>query len=125
MEELLIAILQFVFETLAEAAIYWPFESSADRMLEANPSRESVPLTIAAIAGAVVGGISLVVWPYTWLHFPALRMANLVLAPLISAGGAWLTAVHRNPQSAPAPHAWFGFTFTLAFVLVRFTWGVR
>jgi hypothetical protein len=50
-EEFLIAVIQFLFETVIEALIYWPFETATDR--------------------------------------------------------------------------WFGFTFTLAFVLVRFTWGER
>lgn len=130
-EELLIVIIQFLFETVLESLIYWPFESAADQLFGSRParrsSRGSVPL-IAGIGGGVLGGISLVVWPHTWLHSPLLRIANAVSAPLISAGSAWLIASHRarhRDRSSPRDQALFGFTFTLAFVLVRFAWGQR
>lgn len=131
MEELLIVILQFLLETLLESLIYWPFDSATDRMLatrRSDSSAVSFPFAVVAIAGAVVGVISLIAWPHTWLRSPFLRIANLVLAPLLSAGSAWLIASRRAPQpmqSPPREHAWFGFAFTTAFVLVRFIWGAR
>ena len=131
MEELLIVVLQFLFETLVDALIYWPFESATDRMWasrRAENASKHFPLIVAAIAGGAVGTISLVVMPHTWLRSEALRIANLLLAPLISAGSAWLIAsrrTYRHTQTPAGEHAWFGFWFTLTFVVVRFTWGTR
>lgn len=125
-EELLIVIFQFLFETVLEALTYWPFESATDRMFGRPANDEGVyfPLLVAAIAAGVVGAISLVVWPHTWLRSPELRIANLVVAPLISAGSAWLFARRRTKES-PREHVWFACTFTTIFVLVRFTWGAH
>lgn len=132
MEELLIVIVQFLFETVLESLIFWPFESAAERVLGPSDAiwddHKLVPLLIAGVGGGVLGGISLVVWPHTWLHSGFLRIANAVVAPLISAGSAWLIASHRprdRKRSSPREQAWFGFSFTLAFVLVRFAWGAR
>jgi hypothetical protein len=131
MEELLIVILQFLFETVLESLLYWPFDTATDRMLtsrQVEDANKRFPLIVAAVAGGVVGAISLVVMPHTWLRAEALRIANLVLAPLISAGSAWLIAsrrTHRHTQTPPREHAWFGFWFTLVFVVVRFIWCAR
>ena len=131
MEEILIVIFQFLFETVLEGLLYLPFdwlEKKSDPSEESKPvSNETLVVIGAAVLGGVLGGISLIVMPHTWIRSDVLRICNMLLAPLISAGSAWMIASHRRAsrRTSPRTHALFGFTFTLLFVLVRFAWAYR
>lgn len=129
MEELLIVIVQFLFETVLEGILFLPFDwlsDAADRKSE-PVSNKTAAVVAAAVGGGVIGALSLLVMPHTWIRSPVLRVCNVLLAPVISAGCAWFIASHRRGRRRISPHihALFGFTFTLLFVLVRLVWAER
>ncbi|GAB3253084.1 hypothetical protein GCM10027296_20090 [Chitinimonas naiadis] len=124
MEEILILIAQFLIEVVAQVLIELPFEFSKgrkDRPEEGSWLRYMVFLFI----GGLAGGVSLYFFPGTLLHQPWLRVANLLVAPLLSAALAQAIAEHRrdaNPFISPSVHAWTAFWFTLGLAGVRFAY---
>lgn len=83
-------------------------------------------LMFGAVGGAC-GGISLLVAPNLVLPNVGLRVANLVLAPLIAGGLSYVFATFlftAKGQNA-SHHFWRGLSFALVFGLVRFAFGKR
>ena len=84
-------------------------------------------LFLFATFGAICGGISLIFAPNLLLPNVGLRIANLVVAPLLAGGLSYLVATFvwaPRGQSA-GHHFWRGFWFALAFGLVRFAYAGR
>ena len=84
-------------------------------------------LVVFAVFGAICGGISLIFAPNLLLPNLGLRVANLVVAPILAGGVSYLVAAFvwaPRGQSA-AHHGWRGFWFALAFGLVRFAYAGR
>jgi hypothetical protein len=132
-EELIIALLQFVFELLLEFLMWLPWDSllwSRERRVSPesrNPDGWLVPLG-GTILGLTMGGISLVVLPNTLLVHEGARLVNIVAAPLVSGGLAALLArrrERRGQSSSAKLHFWFAFAFSLSLLVVRFTWAER
>jgi hypothetical protein len=128
MEELLIVIIQFLFEfalnVLANIPFDWP---SRDR---ATPEPEGITLRcfLWFCGGCLIAGASLLIVKHTIIAISALRMANLVLAPIASAFLSQSIAGHRardNPFIVPRNHFWQAFWFTLGLVLIRFAYASR
>jgi hypothetical protein len=124
MEDFLIAILQAILESLCDISSYSPF----DWFTEKSPG----PLTAKCIGLFIVGcglaWISILILKYTWIHFSALRIANLIFAPLMSAFISQAVARYRsrrNPSIIPRNHFWQAFWFTLGVVTVRFAYALR
>ena len=123
MEELLIAIVQFLIEVLAQALVQLPFDLAA-------PNRPSVPArTFRYVAflllGGVIGGLSIVLIPRTMLQYGALRIANVIVAPLVAGYVASRVTEFRAKRDflvVPRIHYWSAFWFTLAFAVVRFAY---
>ena len=124
MEDLLIALLQAVFEfaleVLSNVPLGWP--------RGAEP--RSLPRACFGwfVAGCVLGMVSVWLLRRTWIPFPSLRIANLVLAPLTSAYVAQSIARRRStPYNLVVPrnHFWRSLWFTLGLVLVRFAYASR
>jgi ABC-type Fe3+ transport system permease subunit len=70
----------------------------------------------------------LLVVKHTVVSVSALRIANLVLAPVASAFLSEAIANHRakeNPFIIPRNHFWQALFFTLGLVLVRFAYASR
>jgi hypothetical protein len=114
------AILQLVFEALAEAGLHFI----------RSPGREAVErsawkLTIGyALFGLIAGGASLLVFPHSFLHHRNGRIANLVLTPLVSGIamvliGAW--RLRRGQQLLGLDRFAYGYLFALAMASVRFS----
>jgi hypothetical protein len=128
MEDLIIAILQFLFEFLIESFTWTPFDwPSRSRSL---PESESITSKCLAwfIIGAGLACVSMLFLKHTWISLPILRMANLVLAPITSAFISQAIACHRrkrNPFIIPRNHFWKAFWFTLGIVVVRFAYTIR
>jgi hypothetical protein len=62
------------------------------------------------------------------ISLSALRIANLVLAPITSAFISQAIARHRSKRNRfinPRNHFWQAFWFTLGIVTVRFAYAVR
>lgn len=83
-------------------------------------------LLFAAVGGAC-GGISLLLAPNLLLPNFGLRVANLVLAPLIAGGVSYVfaTFVYAPKGQSASHHFWRGFCFALVFGIVRFAFGKR
>jgi hypothetical protein len=125
MEELLIAILQGLFEFIVEVLSYstldWPFDRKW-------PESSVGKYCLWFIIGCGLACISMLFLKHTWITHPALRLANLVFAPLISAFISLAIArrrSRRNPSIVPRNHFWQAFWFTLGVVTVRFAYAVR
>lgn len=134
MEELLIVLLHFLFELLFDILISVPWDAAfwlnerARRNRGLSPPSHVPILFTAALVGGVLGFMSLAVWPHTLLRFGWMRMLNIVLAPALSGALAFHSARRRKARgdvSEEKLHAWFAALLSLAFVLIRFTWGVR
>jgi hypothetical protein len=126
MEELLVFIIQFIAEIFIDVMASLPSWPSKKR---ANPESERVIVfsLLWLFAGGCLGWLSVLALPTLILSNPSFRLANLVIAPLISAAVGFYLAQRRaqaNPNIVPWHHIWYSFFFTLAFVGVRFAYTV-
>jgi len=124
MEDLLIAHLQAVFEFALEVLSNVPFGWPS------GTEPKSLPRACLGwfAAGCVLGMLSIWLLRRTWISFPSLRIANLMLAPLTSAYVAQSIARRKSsPYTLVVPrnHFWRSFWFTLGLVLVRFAYASR
>jgi hypothetical protein len=124
MEDFLIAILQAILECLCDAFSYGPFDWPAEK---SSGTLFGKCLTLFMV-GCGLALISILILKYTWIHFSALRIANLFFAPLMSAFISQAIARHRskrNPSVIPRNHFWQAFWFTLGVATVRFVCTTR
>lgn len=124
MEDFLIALLQCVFEFLADIFCYGPFDWPFEKL----PGDLTYKCITLFIIGAGLAWISVLFLKHTWISFSAFRIANLALAPLTSAFISEAIARYRRRQNAsvvPRNHFWQAFWFTLGVVTVRFAYAVR
>lgn len=127
MEEILIIIIQFFFEFLADVLLGLGSPSWSDlarSRYEPKPkSRWEMPVVLVwFFVAAGLGWLSLFIFPNTLISIPALRVINLILAPLASASLAQYIAKKRaeeNPYIVPRERFWQAFWFTLGFTAVR------
>ena len=128
MEDLLIAILQALLEFLLEILSWTPFDwPSSSRSFPESESIMGRCVTWFTV-GCGLAGLSVLFLKHTWIAWPALRIANLALAPMTSAFIAQAIArrrARRNSFIIPRNHFWQSFWFTLGIVTVRFALAVR
>ncbi len=128
MEDLILVILQFLFEFLLEIFSNLPFDwplSRKDGWEAANLTGKCLTFFLLGCGLAI---ISMLVFKRTWISHPALQILNLVLAPIISAFISQAIArrrSRRHPDVIPRDHFWQAFWFTLGLVFVRFAYAVR
>lgn len=126
MEEILILVLQMLFEVVLQFLAYggldimaWTFTGKEDRS-------GGVGCTMMFVFGAIGAAIAgLVTWwhPEAFLSYPWQRMTNLIVGPLLAGGASWLFADARRrhgAKSLPMLHFWFAFCFVLGYDVVRF-----
>jgi hypothetical protein len=80
------------------------------------------------VLGGAAGGLSLLFRPGLMLPSPALRMANLAVAPVAAGAVSWGLAAWRRSRGAtvdPTTHLWTAVAFVLAFGTVRLGYGIR
>jgi multisubunit Na+/H+ antiporter MnhG subunit len=127
MEDLIIAILQGVFEFLIEIFFYTPFDFFPDwRRRKSNSIWERCIAWF--IIGCSLACVSMLFLKRTWISHPTLRIVNLVTAPIISAFISQAIArrrIRRNENIVPRNHFWQAFWFTLGIVTVRFAYAAR
>lgn len=125
MEEVLIVVVQGLLELGLEFLIYCGLDFAALR----GRSDEEYGCSLAGfffICGAVLGSLANLARPRLLLPYPWLRIANLIIGPLLAGGASWLMTQWRQQRGAkvlPGNHFFFAFWFTLAFDLVRFAYG--
>lgn len=124
MEEILVIALQFIAEIFIDVLASLPSWPSGRRQ---RPESERIILfsILWCVTGGFIGWLSALALPAFFLHDPSLRMANLVIAPLVSAALGYALARWRwrtNLNIRPFDHLWYSFFFTLAFVGVRYAY---
>jgi undecaprenyl pyrophosphate phosphatase UppP len=123
MEEILVAIIQFLVEVVGQALVSFPFDFCPRRDSQRN---DRTPITILVlILGVACGWASVALFPFTSLRSSALRIASLVASPLLAGGIAFVVAewrMRRNPFVVPRYQFWYAFTFTLGLSACRFAY---
>ena len=113
-------LLQVVMQALAEAGLH------ALRKPGDHPKPPVFLLVLGyGLLGLVVGGLSLLVMPDSFLHTRVTRVLGLVLTPVASGLamallGAW--RLRRGQQPVAIDRFAYGYLFALVVSLVRFTW---
>jgi len=124
-EEILVAIIHFIFELVMEVLLNFPFDLPSKN--RSSPEPETIwPVCIMWFVCAFLLGLaSLYFFKHSLINNPSLRIANLVLAPLISACLSQKIAAHRAQKNhfiVPRNHYWQAFWFTLSFTMVRYAY---
>ena len=124
-EALLLALRLFVTMLwgVLDGLLYWPFdfgyESASDRF------SRWVVLVGYFIIGCAVGWLSLHLFPHVWLSHPSLRIANLIVSPMV-AGSVGVFSARQFyrvcPDVEPRDHFLPGFLFALAVAAIRFAY---
>ena len=114
------AILQVVFEVLAEVGIHL-----ARGKAPHAESRRAWRLVGYPILGAMVGGLSLLVFSHSFAHSHAARVATFLLAPLAAAGSVVFLGIlraKRGQEPVALDRFVYGYLFALGFACVRYVW---
>jgi hypothetical protein len=127
-EELLLALLQFVGELLLQVFAETLFEIGLRSLVapfkkEANPYLASIGYLLL---GAAVGGLSLYVFPKLFITSPAGRIVSAVVIPVLAGAsmsflGAWRK--RRGQRVILIDRFAYGYLFALAMALVRIRFG--
>lgn len=132
MEEILALVIQLVLEVglqiFGSLGFDFATESRRNRKGEEDKSEDGFGWLLAfAVFGGICGGLSLIFAPKLILPKLGLRIANLVVSPLVAGGLSYLVAryVWSARGSSPTHHFWRAFCFALAFGLVRFAYAHR
>ena len=128
MEEILIVITQFLFEFTLDVLGSFPFDWPSRNRTKPESERVFLSRFIWFCGGCALAGVSLVVSKHSIIAIPALRIANLVLAPLVSAYLSQAIASYRAQENRfiiPRNHFWQAFSFTLGLVLIRFAYATH
>jgi hypothetical protein len=129
MEDLIITILQAIFEFVIEVFSYSPLDwwPSSSRSSQASDGI-AFKCFVGFVIGCGLACVSMLFIKRTWISWSSLRIANLVVAPMVSAFISQAIArrrSHHNPFIIPRNHFWQAFWFTLGVVSVRFAYAAR
>jgi len=123
-EELLVLIIQFLIEVVGQAVVSIPFDCAC-RIRRKEEHHAFLLSVVFLVIGGMVGAISAAFIP-SLVHVPELRIAGLVVTPLVSGAFGYQIAKWqartRNPFLVPQFHFWYTFFFALGLVGVRFAY---
>jgi hypothetical protein len=128
MEELLIVIIQFLFEFTLDVIGNIPFDWPSSNRTTPEPESIFLRCFLGFCGGCLLAGVSLLVVNHTFISVSALRIVNLVLAPIASTFISKAIATHHaraNTFIFPRNHFWQAFWFTFGLVLIRFAYASR
>lgn len=128
MEELLVVVLQFLLEFILNVLANIPFDWPSRNRRTPEPESIWLRCFLWSCGGGLLAGVSLLVFKQTLISVPALRIANLVIAPVVSGFLSEAIAkrrASRNELIVPRNHFWQAFWFTLGLVIIRFTYATR
>jgi hypothetical protein len=123
--ELLIIIVQFVFELVLQLFFEGLVEVGAQKF--SSKKREPMNPWLALIGyvflGAIIGGISVWIWPTSFIASQPLRVVNLLVTPLLAGGVMALIGAWRAKRGDPVLYIdrfAYGLVFAFSMALVRF-----
>lgn len=116
MEEIIIIIIQFIFEGLGQAILEIFGEWAIDSTSEKTSTRLLVGLA-AICFGVVIGFITIKIFPHSLIHSPGLRCLNLLVAPFMA---YWLSKLVSKILHRPATTNKLLFAVMFTFSLVAF-----
>jgi len=130
MEDILILLLQTVAQIIFEFMAYWPWDFWWYQEPFETDGRWSLGwwIVVAFILGALIGGLSLYIFPDVLIKWGWIRMVLLVASPLASGLMAKTLAERRrenNDQVDPWAHFWISLCFSVGLVWIRFTFAHR
>jgi len=119
-EEILVVLFQIFFEFLLQFFGSVPINFSFG---SARAERRWGWLLLHAVVGGLLGALSTLLVPNLVLPYAALRIANLIVAPVLAGGIAYLFArwaKSRGHAFDPVAHFWHGVLFAFLFGAARF-----
>ena len=123
MEELAAVVLQVFFELgfqlLGAPGIDFGFGSSGKH------ERSCGWIVLHTFLGGLCGWVSTLIFPKLLLAHVGLRLANLIVAPLVAGALSYWAADWMRKKPGTWTPFWHGFAFALAFGLARFAFGQR
>ncbi|MDQ8181967.1 hypothetical protein [Pelagicoccus sp. SDUM812005] len=109
--------LQVVVEILADCGIH---------VFKRKPVQNPIPAAIGYfLFGCLAGGLSLLIFEGSFISDPRLKIANLILAPLVAGlAMAWIGKRRRRggKDSVRIERFCYGFLFAFGVALIRFVW---
>lgn len=122
-EFLLQLILEFLLQIVGELAIELPFRCLGETFRK-RESRNPVLAGIGyGLLGLIMGGLSLLVFPQSFVRSERFHGINLVITPLLAglamSGLGWLRERKGQPRLRLDSFV-YGFIFAFAMALVRF-----
>lgn len=119
MSVILEILFEFLFQVLIEIAVEIGLHNRKGLRRELHPV---VSVLGYAVAGAVLGGLSLVVFPQLFLSHPYAQFAHLAVTPVLAGVvmgllGAW--RARRGSELVRLDRFAYGYVFALAFALAR------
>jgi hypothetical protein len=120
-------ILQFLGELLLQLFVELLLELGFHSM--ANTFERPRNPTLSAIGyvlwGAIAGGLSLLLFPNSFVHNHALKIANLFITPIVLGVCMMLVGKYRSKKDKPLIRLdsfAYGFLFAFSMSLVRYVW---
>lgn len=120
MEIIFEIILQLIFEIFAEMVEH--------KVAKKYNRKRASPLMAGLgyiLMGAIAGGLSLLIMPHSLINDETLRIANLMITPVMAGIvmatiGRWRD--NRDQDLMRLDHFWYGYLFALSMAVVRFVW---
>ena len=125
MEELVGLLIQLLFEVVLPVLGSIPVDRSLNRR---GRNQESTFLFVNAAAGVLVGLLSLVIYPHLLLPQPWMRIAALIVNPLLSGGLAVLVGglvLPSHHQVSRSSRFWHAALFAFLIGSLRFLFADR
>ncbi len=123
MEDILVVIIQFVIEVILNILTSFPWDLVSYRYEKEENNNTVSKCFWLLILGFFVGFLSLLVSHKSWVSKPYLRIANLIISPILAGYISVKVAqfIHIKKEDVwPKRHFWYSFCLCLGYVMVRF-----
>lgn len=127
MEFLFEIVFQFLGELLLQLVVELFVEMGMRSLAQVFARKPSPRLALAGYTlwGVLAGGVSLIVFPHSAVRDPSLRLANLLVTPVLAGAAMMLLGRLREKKGKPLVRLdRFGYAFLFAFTmsLMRYNW---
>ena len=128
MEELLLLVIQGLFELLLEVFGSFPLDTMSYKREREERNWTILKCFFFFVVGAGVGAVSVWMFPHTLFNSQVLRVGNLLIGPVLSGlASYWLATrkVRKGDVVWVSRHFWYSYLACLGLVLVRFAYSSR